>query len=40
MDFISKSDFTTVGGVNNAPAEERKVEEDEFNFADFDNPPA
>lgn len=39
MDFISKSDFTTVGGQNNA-MEEKKMEEpaDEFNFADFDNP--
>jgi len=41
MDFISKSDFTTVGGINNAPKEEKKIEElpDEFNFADFDNAP-
>jgi hypothetical protein len=34
MDFISKSDFTTVGGMNNA-VEEKKMEdpaEDEFNF--------
>ena len=35
MDFISKSDFTTVGGRNNAQEEEKKQEE--FNFTDFDN---
>ena len=35
MDFISKSDFTTVGGRNNAQGEEKKAEE--FNFTDFDN---
>lgn len=34
MDFISKSDFTTVGGRNNAPLmEEKKEEEMDFNVA-------
>lgn len=40
MDFISKSDFSTVGGKNNAMVEERKVEENpnqEFDFNAFDN---
>jgi len=36
MDFISKSDFTTVGGKA-APKEE--IKQEEFNFADFDNAP-
>lgn len=34
MDFISKSDFTTVGGRNNAPMmEEKKEEEIDFSVA-------
>ena len=39
MDFISKSDFTTVGGKNNAgmePVREEKKNE-EFDFDAFDN---
>ena len=35
MDFISKSDFTTVGGRNNTIREEKKQEE--FDFTSLDN---
>jgi hypothetical protein len=39
MDFISKSDFTTVGGQNNK-VEEVKQEDpaEEFDFASLDQP--